>query len=59
MRSFQANKTNRRKFFSTAGKSTLGLILISSLSGKLFGKSKKVQKLKDVNPHPKAVKRVN
>ena len=51
-------KANRRKFFSIAGKSSLGLLLLSSLPIKLFGSKRNINKLKEVNPHPQAVKRV-
>ena len=58
MNSFIPKKSNRRKFFSTAGKSSLGLLLISSFPMKIFGGNKKINKLKEVHPHPQAVKRV-
>lgn len=57
MNSFIPQKSNRRKFFSTAGKSSLGLLLMSSFPIKIFGKNK-ITKLKEVHPHPQAVKRV-
>lgn len=52
-------KSNRRKFFTTAGKSSLGLMLMSSFPMKIFSKNTKVIKLKEVHPHPQAVKRDN
>jgi len=58
MNSFIPKKSNRRKFFSTAGKSSLGLLLLSSLPMKIFGRNNKINKLKEVHPHPQAVKRV-
>ena len=58
MNSFIPQKSNRRKFFSTASKSSLGLLLMSSFPIKIFGRNNKINKLKEVHPHPKAVKRV-
>ncbi len=52
-------KSNRRKFFTTAGKGSLGLIFLSSFPMKLFSKNTKVIRLKKVEPHPQAVKRDN
>ncbi|VAX25144.1 hypothetical protein MNBD_IGNAVI01-2169 [hydrothermal vent metagenome] len=52
-------KSNRRKFFATAGKSSLGLMLMSSFPMNIFSKNTKVIKLKEVHPHPQAVKRDN
>jgi len=52
------NKTSRRKFFSITGKSSVGLLLLSSLPIKLFGGKNKINKLREVNPHPQAIKRV-
>jgi len=48
----------RRNFFSTIGKSILGLMFINSLPIKLFAKNnrKKINSVK-VNIHPLAVKR--
>lgn len=57
MKSFTINKTDRRRFFSIAGKSSLGAIVLSALPLKLFAKNK-YSKLKKIIIHPQAVKRV-
>jgi hypothetical protein len=57
MKRFTENKTDRRRFFSVAGKGTLGAIILSSFPFKLLATSK-YSKLKNVTVHPQAVKRV-
>lgn len=52
------NKTDRRSFFSIAGKGTIGAMILSSLPIKLFASSSKYKKLKKVVIHNQAVKRV-
>ena len=58
MNSFVPNRSNRRKFFSTAGRSSIGLLLMSSFPMNIFGKNNMNKKLKEVHTHPHAVKRV-
>lgn len=52
------NKTNRRNFFSIAAKSSFGAMLLSSLPIKLLASSGKYTKLKKVEIHKQAVKRI-
>ncbi len=52
------NKTNRRSFFSVAAKSSLGAMVLSSFPVKLFASSGKYAKLKKVEIHKQAVKRI-
>jgi len=58
LKSFIQNKTDRRNFFSLAGKSTLGAMLLSALPIKLLASSKKNSKLRKIDIHKQAVKRV-
>ena len=53
------NKTDRRSFFSIAGKGTIGAMILSSLPFKLFASNNSNKKLKKVVIHQQAVKRVN
>jgi len=52
------NRADRRKFFSIAGKGSIGLMLISLLPIKLFASKEKFIKLKDVKLNKQAVMRV-
>ena len=58
MESLTKNKRDRRSFFSVIGKTSLGAMVIASLSSKLFTSSTKYSKLKNVTIHKQAVKRV-
>lgn len=53
------NKTDRRSFFSIAGKGTIGAMILSSLPFKLFASNNSNKKIKKVVIHQQAVKRVN
>ena len=55
---FGQDKTDRRKFFSVAGKTTLGAMLLSAIPFKLFAATPKYHKIKKVSIHKEAVKRV-
>lgn len=51
------NTTSRRNFFSKVGKGSMGAIILSTIPIKMFGSKKQFLKLKNVTPHPGAVKR--
>lgn len=58
MKSLLKNRTDRRGFFSVAGKGTLGAMILSSFPLKLLASNSNYKKLKKVVIHQQAVKRV-